>query len=330
MVLIAPDHIPEELGGSYADACRALELEPEPGGYAVYLIDELNTRAILVSADTAPLRETKPDLRPGDHAWFAANRVAIMSVLTSPGVVGLRLGWPVELGGDPRCQFCRDPEPAWVYEGADVRVRLGKPLLDIGPPDVLGTDVVGVMDWTTCQACHELIQASEPASYQQLLQRYGDELPPMPLQAAWREFWINHRRRARPCLRPPWTAARRRRMAHDIRTHWTDWRARFPLDQVTFTGEPLPELAGMDAALDAARTYLDDPPPFGRVRAYPATDAAPELVRADGNDWSLIGALGDDPAAFALLDSAPETLHPARGPQTTILLRGLALLAHSS
>jgi hypothetical protein len=227
VVLIAPGHIPDELGGSYADACRALELEPEPGGYAVYLIDELNTCAMLISADTAPLREIKPDLRPGDDAWFAADRAAIMRVLTSPAVVGFRLGWPVEFGGDPRCQFCRDPSPAWVYEGADVRVRLGEFLMEIGPPNVLGTDVVGVANWTTCQACHELIQAGEPASYQQLLQSYGDELPPMPLRAAWREFWINHQRRARPCLPPPWTAARRRLLAHDIRIHWPLWRAAF-------------------------------------------------------------------------------------------------------
>jgi hypothetical protein len=72
--------------------------------------------------------------------------------------VGLRLGWPVELGGDPRCQFCRDPRAAWLYEGADVQVDLGEPFLGIGLSDVLGIDVAGVMDWTTCQPCHELIQ----------------------------------------------------------------------------------------------------------------------------------------------------------------------------
>jgi hypothetical protein len=33
-VLLAPGHVPDELGGSYEDACAALELPPVPGGYA--------------------------------------------------------------------------------------------------------------------------------------------------------------------------------------------------------------------------------------------------------------------------------------------------------
>ena len=38
-VLLAPGHVPDELGGSYEDACAALELPTVPGGCAIYLLD---------------------------------------------------------------------------------------------------------------------------------------------------------------------------------------------------------------------------------------------------------------------------------------------------
>ncbi|PRX48087.1 hypothetical protein B0I32_14143 [Nonomuraea fuscirosea] len=60
------------------------------------------------------------------------------------------------------------------------------------------------------------------------------------------------------------------------------------------------------------------PPPTG-----------PTSPRAEGSGWSLIGALSADPMAFMLLDTAPETLHPARGTHTTTLLHSLANIARA-
>ncbi|MGW2214057.1 hypothetical protein ACWCSD_03635 [Nonomuraea sp. NPDC001684] len=331
VVLLAPDFIPEEFGSDFVDACEALGLPPRPGGYTLYLLDELNVRTTLVGAgaSVALLRDTWPDLRPDDPGWIVADQAAVVGLLAGPDLVAARGGWPVELGGDPRCQFCRNPEAAWIYEGADVRVALEESPLGIGPLNVAGAEVVGVMDWATCRACHELIQTGGHRAYDQLLHRYGSELPPMPLQVAWRGFWVNHRRRALPYPGPEWSPVRRRMMAHAIRSRWSAWRERFPLDGVTFSSEPLPELAGMSAALDAARAYLQEPPPYGRIRLYLDSEQRPEVVRAEGQDWSLIGGLGCDPAAFVLLDAVPEALHPARGARTTALLHALADLARA-
>ncbi|HUR09507.1 MAG TPA: hypothetical protein VM347_43705 [Nonomuraea sp.] len=82
-------------------------------------------------------------------------------------------------------------------------------------------------------------------------------------------------------------------------------RTAAPLDGVTFTSAPLPKLAGMSTALDAARAYYREPPPYGRVSVYPATVERPDLVRAEGEGWSLIGELSSEPVAFVLLDTIP-------------------------
>uniref|UniRef100_UPI003F490BCC hypothetical protein n=1 Tax=Nonomuraea sp. CA-252377 TaxID=3240003 RepID=UPI003F490BCC len=85
----------------------------------------------------------------------------------------------------------------------------------------------------------------------------------------------------------------------------------------------------ISAALDDARAYLKAPPPYGRIHTYPATSDRPDLVRAEGPGWSLIGELGDDPVAFILLDTAPEIPHPARAARTTALLHALSDMAHA-
>lgn len=320
-VLLAPDHVPGEFGGSYETACLALDLEPLPGGYALYLMDVMNIRATVISTDTGPVRQAKDNVESGGDGYLMSSRLA------TGNIIDIRGGWPEELGGGPRCQFCRNPHPAWIYEGPAVEVLIGERLIDFGPPPVVGSDVVGCIDWPACGTCHDLIETADFDSWRGLLDRYGDPDVPMPVQAAWREFWTNHRPPA-PAPPPPWTPHRRRRTADSIAAHWDDFTAEQPVDDVVFTSDPrVPGLAGVDAALEAARGYLLRPPLPGAVRSYPHGEAA-RIVRADGDGWSLVGRT--DSISFILLDTAPNLTHLiGRGPTLPALMAGLDRIAQA-
>lgn len=145
-VLLTPGHVPDQLGGSYEDACSALDLPPELGGYALYLLDQKNRRWTVISTDTTALRQA--EFACGSDGYLDITRAAMADI------AGVRDGWPEEYGGGSRCGFCRAPYPAWVYEGADVEVLLGKPLFGFKgePLPVVGTDVVGCTDWHAAPA----------------------------------------------------------------------------------------------------------------------------------------------------------------------------------
>ena len=64
-VLLAPGHVPDELGGSYEDACAALELPPVRGGYALYLLDQMNRRWTVISTDATAVRQAELAYRNG-------------------------------------------------------------------------------------------------------------------------------------------------------------------------------------------------------------------------------------------------------------------------
>jgi hypothetical protein len=321
-VLLAPGHVPDQLGGSYEDACAALDLPPDPGGYVLCLFDQMNRRWTVISTDTAAVRQAELGYRNGGDGHPDTVGIAVADV------IDVRDGWPEEYGGGPRCQFCRAPDPAWVYEGADVEVLLGEPLLGFKgePRPVAGTDVVGCADWHACSACHDLIEAADLAAWLSLLDRYGDPDVPMPVQSAWREFWVNHRP-PEPAPPPEWTPGRRRRMAYELAARWDDIIVTLPIDDVRFTDDQdVPELAGVDAALDAARAYLQQPPPAGRIRVYPAGgDEA--IVRADGDGWSLVGRTSS--VSFMLLDTDPNILHTIGWRASPSLLDRLSSLAPS-
>ena len=148
----------------------------------------------------------------------------------------------------------------------------------------------------------------------------------MPVQSAWREFWANHRP-PEPAAPPEWTPGRRRRMAYEIAACWDAFIAAHPVDDIPFTDDQdVPGLASVDAALGAARAYLEHPPSAGRIRVYPAVgDGA--IVRADGDGWSLVGRTGS--VSFMLLDTDPNTLHPIGWRASHSLLDGLSGLAPS-
>lgn len=163
----------------------------------------------------------------------------------------------------------------------NVRVLLDEPASSALPREILGTEVVGCIDWPACGTCHDLIEAADQRSWHRLLDRHDSRHVPMPLQAAWREFWTNHRppRSAPP---PEWTPGRRRIIANHIRRNWDQATAEYSVDDLPFTDDlDAPELAGPAAAYRAAHTYLREPPPYGRVRCYPANDETVRIVRAD-------------------------------------------------
>ncbi|MFH9586004.1 hypothetical protein ACH4LS_12820 [Streptomyces luteogriseus] len=154
----------------------------------------------------------------------------------------------------------------------------------------------------------------------------------------------------RPPLTPPdtsvWGPAQRRLGADEIALQWAVWRqqvddAEFPTPASAGTpgpdGEQGPEpdgsgehgqkegLGGIRRVLAEARTYIDSPPPLGRVRSSFASGDA-RTLRADGPGWSLVARTDD--IAFVLLDEEPgEVLPVGRGPELPGLLDALDKIA---
>ncbi|MFJ4541412.1 hypothetical protein ACIP39_36425 [Streptomyces tibetensis] len=166
----------------------------------------------------------------------------------------------------------------------------------------------------------------------------------------------------RPPLAPPdtgvWGPAQRRLGADEIALQWATWR-----EQVDDTAFRTPESSeapgspgdeggatdgpdgsgaagdpdarggtvqkgghsGIRRVLAEARTYIDSPPPLGRVRSSFASGDA-RTLRADGPGWSLVARTDD--IAFVLLDEEPgEVLPVGRGPELPSLLEALDKMA---
>ncbi|MFF5184285.1 hypothetical protein ACFY30_10925 [Streptomyces sp. NPDC000345] len=159
-----------------------------------------------------------------------------------------------------------------------------------------------------------------------------------------------------PVLSPPdtsvWGPAQRRLGADEIALQWGMWRDQ--IDDAAFTHPPAEDTAEADgggAAADGgaegngggsgdaspkkrsdirrvlaeARSYVDTPPPLGRVRSSFASGDA-RTLRADGPGWSLVARTDD--MAFLLLDARPgEVLPVGRGPELPGLLEALDKMA---
>ncbi|MFI8893371.1 hypothetical protein [Streptomyces paradoxus] len=155
----------------------------------------------------------------------------------------------------------------------------------------------------------------------------------------------------RPPLAPPdtsvWGPAQRRLGADEIALQWATWReqiddAEFPTGAAAGTASD--DGSGADGGSDGsgesgrkgghsgirrvlaeARTYIDSPPPLGRVRSSFASGDA-RTLRADGPGWSLVARTDD--IAFVLLDEEPgEVLPVGRGPELPGLLEALDKMA---
>ncbi|MFF3408835.1 hypothetical protein ACFYW8_22010 [Streptomyces sp. NPDC002742] len=149
----------------------------------------------------------------------------------------------------------------------------------------------------------------------------------------------------RPPLSPPdtatWGPAQRRLGADEIALQWAVWREQ--IDDSEFApsdgaepapgdAEDAPDIDGeagnrssVRRVLAEARSYVDTPPPLGRVRSSFATGDA-RTLRADGPGWSLVARTDD--IAFVLLDDEPgEVLPVGRGPELPGLLEALDKMA---
>ncbi|MEU9588957.1 hypothetical protein ACGF7W_15100 [Streptomyces sp. NPDC048219] len=167
-----------------------------------------------------------------------------------------------------------------------------------------------------------------------------------------------------PPLAPPdttaWGPAQRRLGADEIALQWAQWREQ--VDDADFTvqhpgssgaerrsgaetdagdgtgtadaGARAADAAtaagaaghgGVRRVLAEARSYVDTPPPLGRVRSSFAPGDA-RTLRADGPGWSLVARTDD--IAFVLLDDEPgEVLPVGRGPELPGLLDALDKMA---
>ncbi|MFF5969354.1 hypothetical protein ACFY64_37795 [Streptomyces collinus] len=155
----------------------------------------------------------------------------------------------------------------------------------------------------------------------------------------------------RPPLAPPdtsvWGPAQRRLGADEIALQWATWREQ--IDDAEFSTGAASATASDDGGGEAdgpdgrgesgqkgghsgirrvlaeARTYIDSPPPLGRVRSSFAPGDA-RTLRADGPGWSLVARTDD--IAFVLLDEEPgEVLPVGRGPELPGLLEALDKIA---
>ncbi|MBQ0853848.1 hypothetical protein J8N05_37420 [Streptomyces sp. BH-SS-21] len=148
-----------------------------------------------------------------------------------------------------------------------------------------------------------------------------------------------------------WGAAQRRLGADEIAAQWAAWREQ--IDETEFAAstdeKPVPgggtartgadredenrgdgdggraPLTGVQRVLSEAHSYVDTPPPLGRVRSSFAPGDA-RTLRADGPGWSLVARTDD--IAFVLLDEKPgEILPVGRGPELPGLLEALDKMA---
>ncbi|MEV5781466.1 hypothetical protein ACGFWD_18985 [Streptomyces sp. NPDC048448] len=165
----------------------------------------------------------------------------------------------------------------------------------------------------------------------------------------------------RPPLTPPdttdWGPAQRRLGADEIALQWSTWREQIDDDEFVTaeskaqagdeaqaeekarTGDKTEDenapqdesvsggrsRSGVRRVLAEARSYVDTPPPLGRVRSSFATGDA-RTLRADGPGWSMVARTDD--IAFVLLDDEPgEVLPVGRGPELPGLLEALDKMA---
>lgn len=136
-----------------------------------------------------------------------------------------------------------------------------------------------------------------------------------------------------------WGPAQRRLGADEIALQWASWRSQLDDDQFASGTEaeearedaetpPVPSGSsheGVRRVLAEARSYVDTPPPLGRVRSAFASGGA-RTLRADGPGWSMVARTDD--IAFILLDDEPgEVLPVGRGPELPGLLEALDKMA---
>ncbi|KPH98029.1 hypothetical protein OK074_0787 [Actinobacteria bacterium OK074] len=311
-ILLTPANFPSVLGDDYPEACAALGLVPLEGGYGLVLgqdgdgarwtvvVDDVSLVAVAISSWDCGMEY---DLSPDERSMVAALPGWPLSVaVAAPGVPAPHDPSP-EL--TDRAPLCPPDTGAWgpaqrrlgadeiALQWAVWREQIGEdffaPLPDAGPapdrPEAEAGEKAGA---------EATAEASHTGSADHAEETAGPAAATEPSDASGAE------------------AADERVGAADAAAEPTDTLGRSPAP-------------GVRRVLAEARSYVDTPPPLGRVRSSFAPGDA-RTLRADGPGWSLVARTDD--IAFVLLDEKPgEVLPVGRGAELPGLLEALDKVA---
>ncbi|MFD8231526.1 hypothetical protein ACFV20_06465 [Streptomyces sp. NPDC059696] len=318
-VLLTPAKFPSVLGDDYPEACAALGLAPLADGYGLVLgqdgegarwtvaIDDVSLVAVAIASwDCGMEYELSPDERT---------------------VVAALPGWPLAVAvAAPGVPAPHDPGPE-----ADDRPPLTPPDTSVWGPAQrrLGADEIA-LQWATWREQVDDSEFPAPASSGASAPAGGGgnaadtsdgpSRPDAPDGPGTADTSDGPSRPDAPD--GPGTAD-----APDGRGATEGPQGREVADGHDGPGATSPQggHSGIRRVLAEVRTYIDSPPPLGRVRSSFAPGDA-RTLRADGPGWSLVARTDD--IAFVLLDEEPgEVLPVGRGPELPGLLEALDKMA---
>ncbi|MFI6950372.1 hypothetical protein [Streptomyces sp. NPDC050422] len=284
-VLLTPAQFPSVLGDDYPAACAALGLEPYAEGYGLILGQDGDGARWTVVVDDVSL------VAVAIASWDCG-----MEYDLSPddnSVVCALPGWPLAVAvAAPGVSAPHDPEPDPEADGEDLPT-LSPPDTDVWGPAQrrLGADSIA-LQWAVWREQIDDETAFAPAGD-------GDADPAADTEASKSSDGPD------------------RSGDSDRSGEGTEATA----DDAPRSGMH----PGVRRALAEAHTYVDTPPPPGRVRSSFAPGDA-RMIRADGPGWSMVARTDD--IAFLLLDEVPgEIMTVGRGTELPKLLEALDAMA---
>lgn len=309
-VLLTPAQFPSVLGDDYPAACAALHLEPYAEGYGLVLgqdgdgarwtvvVDDVSLVAVAIASWDCGMEY---DLSPDDRS-----------------VVCALPGWPLAVAvAAPGVSAPHDPEPDPEADGEDL-VPLCPPDTDVWGPAQrrLGADAIA-LQWAVWREQIDDETAFAPAGDGEEEGSHADASDPDGPQVDGSEGDPDKPQAGNPDEDAPEAGAE---AGAEPRPE-DDAEAGPPADDVPLSGTH----PGVRRALAEAHSYVDTPPPPGRVRSSFAPGDA-RMIRADGPGWSMVARTDD--IAFLLLDEMPgEILTVGRGTELPKLLQALDAMA---
>ncbi|MFE9816883.1 hypothetical protein [Streptomyces sp. NBC_00236] len=309
-VLLTPAQFPSVLGDDYPAACAALHLEPYAEGYGLVLgqdgdgarwtvvVDDVSLVAVAIASWDCGMEY---DLSPDDRS-----------------VVCALPGWPLAVAvAAPGVSAPHDPEPDPEADGEDL-VPLCPPDTDVWGPAQrrLGADAIA-LQWAVWREQIDDETAFAPAGDGEEEGSHADASDPDGPQVDGSEGDPDKPQAGNPDEDAPEAGAE---AGAEPRPE-DDAEAGPPADDAPLSGTH----PGVRRALAEAHSYVDTPPPPGRVRSSFAPGDA-RMIRADGPGWSMVARTDD--IAFLLLDEMPgEILTVGRGTELPKLLQALDAMA---
>jgi hypothetical protein len=305
-VLLTPAQFPTVLGDDYPQACAALRLAPDAGGYGLIFgqdgkgarwtvaVDDVSLVAVAISSWDCGMEY---DLSPEERT-----------------VVTALPGWPLALAvAAPGVPDPHDPDPPEPdRQSADEPGGEGGPAEahePLVPPDAdawgpaqrrLGADEVAVQ-WPAWRERFDAENGDASEAEDEAGPETGPEAEEEPASGEDAPGDDQDPGTARSAAQPTAVAA----------PEGPDQQGRFH--------------PGVHYVLGELRGYLEKAPPLGRVRSSFAPEGA-RTLRADGPGWSFVARTDD--MAFVLLDDEPgEVLPVGRGSELPGLLSALDAMA---